>query len=122
MNSNPIVSAIVPARNEEATIAAAVESLAAQPEIKEIIVINDQSTDGTAAVLRQLSSRYAQLRVLATKELPAGWVGKSYAVSLGSAQATGDWLLFTDADGVHLPGSTARALADAAESGAALVS
>ena len=49
-------------------------------------------------------------------------MGKNYAVSLGAAQATGDWLLFTDADGVHLPGSTARALADAAETGAGLVS
>ena len=122
MNLHPTVSAIVPARNEQETIAAAVESLAAQPEIKEIIVINDQSTDGTAAVLQQLSSRYAQLRALETRELPAGWVGKNYAVSLGAAQATGDWLLFTDADGVHLPGSTARALADAAETGAGLVS
>ncbi len=122
MNSHPTVSAIVPARNEEATIAAAVESLAAQPEIKEIIVIDDLSTDGTAAALRQLSSRYGQLRVLETKELPAGWVGKNYAVSLGAAQATGDWLLFTDADGVHLPGSMARALGDAAETGAGLVS
>ena len=108
------VSAVVPARNEEATIASAVESLAAQPEITEIIVINDQSTDGTAAELDRLSERYAQLRVLQTNALPGGWVGKNYAVSLGAAQATGDWLLFTDADGVHLPGSTARALADAA--------
>ena len=122
MTLNPTVSAIVPARNEEATIAAAVESLAAQPEIKEIIVVNDQSMDGTAAVLQQLTLRYAQLRVLETRELPDGWVGKNYAVSLGAAQATGDWLLFTDADGVHLPGSTARALAEAAESGAGLVS
>jgi len=122
MNLHPTVSAIVPARNEEATIAAAVESLAAQPEIKEIIVINDQSTDGTAAALTQLSSRYAQLRILETRELPSGWVGKNYAVSLGAAQATGDWLLFTDADGVHLPGSTAHALADAEETGAGLVS
>jgi len=122
MNLHPTVSAIVPARNEEATIAAAVESLAAQPEIKEIIVINDQSTDGTATQLKQLSTRYAQVRVLETKELPGGWVGKNYAVSLGAAQATGDWLLFTDADGVHLPGSTAHALADAAEAGAGLVS
>ncbi len=112
----------MPARNEEATIAAAVESLAAQPEITEIFVVNDQSTDGTAAELEKLSSRFAQLRVLETKEIPAGWVGKNYAVSLGAAQATGDWLLFTDADGVHLPGSTARALADAAASGAGLVS
>lgn len=122
MNSHPTVSAIVPARNEEATIAPAVESLAAQPEIMEIIVINDHSTDGTAAALERLSARYPQLRVLETRELPAGWVGKNYAVTLGAAQATGDWLLFTDADGVHLPGSTARALADAAESGASLVS
>jgi glycosyltransferase involved in cell wall biosynthesis len=122
MSSNPTVSAIIPARDEEATIAAAVESLVAQPEIKEVIVINDQSHDGTAAQLRQLASRHAQLRVLETNELPSGWVGKNYAVSLGAAQATGEWLLFTDADGVHLPGSTSRALADAAATGAGLVS
>jgi glycosyltransferase involved in cell wall biosynthesis len=122
MNSNSRVSAIVPARNEEATIAAAVESLASQPEIGEIIVINDQSTDGTAAVLQELSARFPELHILETKELPSGWVGKNYAVSLGAAQAKGEWLLFTDADGVHLPGSTAHALADAAEFGAGLVS
>ena len=116
------VSAIVPARNEEANIASAIESLAAQPEIKEIVAVNDQSSDGTAAELARLSARYPQLRVLQTDALPSGWVGKNYAVSLGAAQATGDWLLFTDADGVHLPGSTARALADAAATGAGLVS
>src|SRR5882762_4665702 len=116
------VSAIVPARNEETTIASAVASLAAQPEIKEIIVVDDQSSDGTGAELERLSSRYPQLRVLETNALPDGWVGKNYAVSLGAAQATGDWLLFTDADGVHLPGSTARALADAAAAGAGLLS
>ncbi len=116
------VSAIVPARNEEATIAAAVESLGAQPEIREIIVVDDQSTDGTAAVLQQLAARYAQLRVIETKELPSGWVGKNYAASLGAERATSEWLLFTDADGVHLPGSAARALADAAANVAGLVS
>jgi glycosyltransferase involved in cell wall biosynthesis len=117
-----LVSAIVPARNEEASIAAAVESLAAQPEIAEIIVVNDQSTDGTGAELARLAVRIPQLRVMEIDGLPDGWVGKNYAVSMGAAQATGEWLLFTDADGVHLPGSTARALADAAASGAALVS
>jgi glycosyltransferase involved in cell wall biosynthesis len=122
MNPSMSVSAIVPARNEETTIASAVSSLAAQPEIKEIIVVNDQSSDGTAAELEQLSAQYTQLRVLQTNALPDGWVGKNYAVSLGAAQATGDWLLFTDADGVHLPGSAARALADAAAAGAGLLS
>ena len=122
MNSNSTISAIVPARNEEATIAAAIESLAAQPEMKEILVINDQSTDGTSARLQELSSRYSQLQVLETRELPSGWVGKNYAASLGAERATGDWLLFTDADGVHLPGSAAHALADAASAGAGLVS
>jgi hypothetical protein len=122
MNSYMTVSAIVPARNEEATIATAVESLVAQPEIREIIVVNDQSTDGTVAELNRLSVLYAQLRVLQTNALPSGWIGKNYAVSLGAAQATGDWLLFTDADGVHQRGSTAHALSDAAATGAGLVS
>jgi glycosyltransferase involved in cell wall biosynthesis len=116
------VSAIVPARNEESTIVAAVESLAVQPEITEIFAVNDQSTDGTAALLAQLAVRIPKLRILDTDEIPAGWVGKNYAVSLGAALTTGDWLLFTDADGVHLPGSTARALADATEFDAGLVS
>jgi glycosyltransferase involved in cell wall biosynthesis len=122
MNPSMSVSAIVPARNEETTIAASVSSLAAQPEIKEIIVVNDQSGDGTVAELERLSAQYTQLRVLQTNALPSGWVGKNYAASVGAAQATGDWLLFTDADGVHLPGSTARALADAAAAGAGLLS
>ncbi|MFY9584482.1 MAG: glycosyltransferase family 2 protein, partial [Candidatus Acidiferrales bacterium] len=93
MNSRATVSAIVPARNEEANIARAVASLAAQPEIAEIIAINDQSTDRTAAVLAELAPRVPQLRLLETRELPRGWVGKNYAVSLGAARATGDWLL-----------------------------
>ena len=122
MSPQAAISAIVPARNEEATIARAVTSLAEQPEIAEILVVNDQSTDCTAAILDALVARGLNLRLLQTEELPAGWVGKNYAVSLGAAQATGEWLLFTDADAVHLPGSAARALADAAASGAALVS
>src|SRR6201998_4881773 len=106
MSSNPAVSAIIPARNEEATIVAAVKSLVDRPRVKKIIVINDQSSDGTAAQLGQLASHHAQVRVLEARELPHGWVGKSYAVSIGAAQATGEWLLFTDAEGGHQPGST----------------
>ncbi|HYB60377.1 MAG TPA: glycosyltransferase family 2 protein [Methylomirabilota bacterium] len=122
MNASVSVSAIVPARNEEQTIARAVRSLARQPEIGEILVVNDKSTDGTAAELSRLAGETPSLRVLETRELPQGWVGKNYAVSLGAAEARGEWLLFTDADAEHLPGSTAAALADAAATGAALIS
>jgi hypothetical protein len=117
-----IVSAIVPARNEEENIAASVESLAAQAEIAEIIVVNDQSTDRTGAILEELAGRIPRLHIMESHELPEGWVGKNYALSLGAAEAQGEWLLFTDADAVHLPGSTCEALEIAAETGAALVS
>jgi glycosyltransferase involved in cell wall biosynthesis len=117
-----LVSAIIPARNEEASIARAVESVAAQPEIGEVIVVNDQSTDRTGEILAQLAARIPKLRVFSTHDLPQGWVGKNYAASLGAAAATGDWLLFTDADTFHLPGSARRALADAVDHDAVLVS
>lgn len=117
-----MVSAVIPARNEEASIARAVESVAAQPEIAEVIVVNDQSTDRTGEILTDLASRVPTLRVLATDALPPGWTGKNYALSIGAAEAHGDWLLFTDADTFHLPGSAAHALADAREHEAALVS
>jgi glycosyltransferase involved in cell wall biosynthesis len=122
MTPQPRVSAIVPARNEEETITAAVESLAAQPEIAEVLVVNDQSTDRTSDVLQSLSARFSKLCCLETGELPQGWVGKNYALSKGAAAAKGDWLLFTDADAVHLPRSTGRALETAAERDAAVVS
>ena len=117
-----MVSAIVPARDEEENIARCVESLAQLVPIREIIVVNDQSADRTGAILAELRARVPNLRVVDTGDLPAGWVGKNYAVSLGAAQAHQEWLLFTDADAVHLAGSTEKALADAARTGAALVS
>jgi glycosyltransferase involved in cell wall biosynthesis len=117
-----LVSAIIPARNEEASIARAVESVAAQAEVGEVIVVNDQSTDRTSAILAELGARISKVKVLATGDLPDGWVGKNYAASIGAAAAQGDWLLFTDADTYHYPGSARRALADAVDHDAALVS
>jgi GT2 family glycosyltransferase len=122
MNPEHTVSAIVPARNEEANIARIVRSLARQPEIMQILVVNDQSSDGTAAVLAELAAEEPRLEVLEGGPLPEGWVGKNHAVSVGAQHATGNWLLFTDADAEHLAGSSAAALAVAEETGAALVS
>jgi glycosyltransferase involved in cell wall biosynthesis len=116
------ISAILAARNEESHIEQTVRSLAAQPEIAEIIVVNDQSTDRTGEILAGLTRELPQLRVFDVAELPEGWVGKNHALWLGAQAARGEWLLFTDADVTHLPGSAARALADAAASDAALVS
>jgi glycosyltransferase involved in cell wall biosynthesis len=118
----PCISAIVPARNEEAVIAACVKSLAAQPEIAEILVVNDQSSDGTVAAVRRAAAEIPKVKLLETGKLPAGWVGKNNAVWRGASEARSKWLLFTDADAELLPGGTARALRIAQESDAALVS
>lgn len=121
-NETPRVSAVVPARNEEAVIAECVESLAGQPQIIEILVVNDHSSDRTAEIVRGLTAKIPELRLLEAPELPAGWVGKNHAVSVGAQAAIGEWLLFTDADAVHWPASAAKALRTASETGAVLVS
>lgn len=116
------VTVIVPARNEEGVIAACIESLAHQAGIGEILVVNDQSGDGTANLVRGLMEKIPRLRLLEAGGLPDGWVGKNHALWVGVQQAKGDWLLFTDADVVHEPNSAARALQLAQENNAALVS
>jgi glycosyltransferase involved in cell wall biosynthesis len=117
-----VITAIVPARNEEAVIAACVESLAKQPEIAQILVVDDQSRDGTAAIVRHLAVRFPQIELLGAEEPPAGWVGKNNAVTLGARRATKEWLLFADADVELQDGAAARALQIAKDSNAVLVS
>lgn len=116
------ISAVVPARNEEPTIAACIESLARQPEIAEIFVVNDQSTDKTAEIVRGLMATIPNLRLLKTDGVPPGWVGKNNAVALGAREAHHSWLLFTDADAELQPAATASALQAAERTGAALIS
>lgn len=118
----PSVSAIVPARDEEAAIASCVRSLLAQPEISEILVVDDQSTDKTAEIVRAIAAREPRVRLLRTSSLPAGWVGKNHAVWTGAQQARSDWLLFTDADAEFERNATRLALEAAGEHNAALVS
>jgi len=101
---------MVPARNEETCLGACLESLVAQTGVAfEIIVVDDHSTDRT----REIAQSFPGVRVLGAGPLPEGWTGKNNAVTAGAREARGQWILFTDADTVHLPGSLARALAEA---------
>jgi glycosyltransferase involved in cell wall biosynthesis len=122
VEATPQVSAIVPARNEEFSIAACIESLAQQPEIAEIIVVDDQSSDNTAEIVRALVAKNPKLRLIHTEGVPTGWVGKNHAVALGAKEATYPWLLFTDADAEHGAESAARGVLVAKETSAVLVS
>ena len=122
MTASGTISAIVPARNEEAVIAASIESLATQAEIAEIIAVNDQSSDRTLETLQELAQRIPKLRVVEATVPPPGWVGKNHACWIGARQAECEWMLFTDADAVLSEGASAKALALASEHQAVLVS
>ncbi len=127
----PKVSVTIPARNEEENIGACLASLVSQEGVGfEIIVVNDASTDRT----REIASSFgggnvrvnvgvnAGVKVIDPPPLPPDWIGKNNAVAAGARVAVGEWLLFTDADTVHQPGSLARAIAEAEQRGAALLS
>jgi len=95
----PRVSIVIPARNEERALAAAVGSQLAQdyPDF-ELVVVNDRSTDRTGAILETLARGHPRLRVVAGSEPPSGWLGKPHALFLGAQAASGEILLFVDAD------------------------
>ena len=115
----PVLSVIVPARNEEVCLGKCLESLVDQQGVEfELIVVDDASTDRT----REIALSFPGVRIIDAGPVPPGWTGKNNAVWTGSKQARGVWLLFTDADTVHLPGSLARSLAEAQEHAAALLS
>jgi hypothetical protein len=115
----PLVSIIVPARNEEACLGECLASLVQQTAIaREILVVDDDSTDATRAI----AESFPGVRVLAAGPLARGHSGKCNAAQTGADAALGEWLLFTDADTVHEPGSLARAVAEAGQYGADLLS
>jgi len=117
--AHPLVSVIVPARNEELCLSGCLKSLVAQQGIgSEVIVVDDGSTDRT----REIAESVPGVQIVDAGPLPTGWSGKVNAMLAGTRVARGDWLLFTDADTVHRPGSLARALAEANEHGAELLS
>src|SRR5271167_4249273 len=112
---NPRVSIIVPARDEAETIEQALSTLLAlNYDNYEVIAVNDRSTDRTGEIMEKLAASPAAhecLRVVHHRELPAGWLGKTHAMWTAANQATGDWLLFTDADVLFKPDTLTRALA-----------
>src|SRR5581483_443929 len=113
------ISIIIPARNEEENLRSCLQSLVAQTGVSfEIIVVNDHSTDRT----KEIAESFPGVRAFEAGPLPAGWTGKNNAVATGARSAQGNWLLFTDADTVHLPGSLAGALKEAEDHQADLLS
>jgi chlorobactene glucosyltransferase len=90
LRSFPQVSVLVPARNEERNIARCIGSLLAQDyPAFEVIVLDDQSTDGTQAILERMTRAETRLRVLPGQPLPPGWLGKNWACAQLAAQAVG---------------------------------
>jgi cellulose synthase/poly-beta-1,6-N-acetylglucosamine synthase-like glycosyltransferase len=115
-------SIVVAARDDAEGLAATVSGLLAQQEARvEVIVVDDRSTDETPAVLATLAARDSRVRVLRVEALPEGWLGKCHACHRGAGIATGEWLLFTDADCRLPPDVLARALRVARREGAAHV-
>ncbi len=80
-----------------------------QPDVLEIIVVDDQSTDRTAEIVRERMAREPRIKLLETSGVPQGWVGKNHAAAEGAKVASQAWLLFVDADAELLPGAGAKA-------------
>ena len=131
----PLLTVIVPARNEEANLERCLRSLAVQKGVRfEVIVVDDASTDRTRDIAEsftrarhcpfiEANESLVDFRVLeAPQPLREGWTGKTNALVGAEAAAHGEWLLFTDADTEHLPGSLAAALAEAQRHKADLLS
>ncbi len=108
----PRVSVVFAARNEAATLGAAVPTMLAldYPDW-ELIAVNDRSEDATGALLDRLAATDSRLQVRHVTTLPEGWLGKNHALAEGAEAATGEWILFTDADIHFRPDALRRAIA-----------
>lgn len=95
----PRLSLIITACNEADTIGQALQTLCTQtyPQL-EILVVNDRSTDATARVIAEIAAQHARIRLLNIETLPEDWLGKVHALHVATQHATGEWLLFADAD------------------------
>jgi glycosyltransferase involved in cell wall biosynthesis len=118
--SGPTLTVIVPALNEAESIAACLESLLAQEYTSlQILAVDDRSTDGTGAIMDSFAARCPdRMKVIHVAELPAGWLGKTHAMSIAARESTSEYLLFTDADILFSPDALRRSMAYAVASGA----
>ena len=119
----PKISILVPAKDEAANIERCLESLLTQdyPNL-EVIVVDDRSGDETAAIVARIADRDGRVRLLRVRHLPPGWTGKTHALHVGQYKATGEWLLFVDADATLHPGCVSVAVRDAIAADAGLLS
>ncbi|WP_435008529.1 glycosyltransferase [Tundrisphaera lichenicola] len=119
----PLVSAIIPAKDEEATIAECLASVQAQsyPNL-EILIVDDRSTDRTAEIVRSLAEADPRVRLISIEDLPPGWTGKTHGLHVASGRALGEWFWFLDADTRHEPDSLAIVLEYARSHDAAMAS
>jgi chlorobactene glucosyltransferase len=108
---SPLVSVVVPARDERRNIASCVQSiLAGGYRNTEVVVVDDRSIDGTADVVRGIARGDERLTLIENPPLPDGWFGKPWACATGATSARGDIICFTDADARHGPDLVARAV------------
>ena len=111
LESSPLVSICVPARNEERDVGACLESLLRQdyPHV-EVIAIDDHSDDNTAEVIGGLAEKDARLKLFFAEPLPDGWLGKPSVLNQARRYARGEYLLFTDADPIFEPNAISSAV------------
>jgi len=108
----PLVSILIPSRNEEENIKRCIISLLKQDyENIEILVLDDNSTDDTARIVSELSQKDPRVKLYSGRPLKKGWLGKSYACWQLSKYAKGDYFIFTDADTLHFPNSISSSVA-----------
>ncbi|MBT9582652.1 glycosyltransferase [bacterium] len=112
----PSLSVVIAACNEQETIVDALHSLlnVDYPDLQ-IVLVNDRSGDATGDLMESVGAQDARVMVVHLDQLPQGWLGKSHALHLGAARATGQWLLFSDADVHFEPDSLARAVSFACD-------
>jgi chlorobactene glucosyltransferase len=121
--SPPLVSVLVPARNEEANLDVCLNSLRAQdyPAL-EIVVVDDRSSDRTGEIARRHAAEDPRVVVVTVEEVAPGWFGKTNALQLGASRASGAWILMTDADTFHAKESVRTGVAVALAGGDGAIS